>query len=145
MAKFIKQGRYGRHVTPPCGTVGLGTCVGLFAQSHPGWFIAHIDCDISEPRRKHDGAWNLIVESVVRQLGQKCSQGPNGRVLVASGGWGTKSTEAILQGIRNWAGSADVKKIDSWEYRITRQGLGSKRSIGQRANDFDGDGPFTVE
>ena len=139
--KLINQGRFARNVRPPCGTTGLGTCVGLFVPKFSGWFIAHIDCSISEPRKQHDGAWNLIVESVVRQLEEKCPGRPLGESVAVSGGWGTKSTDAILAGITNWA-DGNVKKINSWEYLIRAGGGRSVRFAG--ANNFIGNGPFTV-
>ncbi len=129
---LIKQGRYIYSAVPPCGTNGLGTCVGLAIQHGTSWFIAHIDC-----KNYRGEEISLFVKNRLDQI----APGNSSSVHVI-GSMTDPSSIAIRNGIRDWAGALGITEHFFDGFQITE--VGSFERLTHEVNNTDGDGEFSV-
>lgn len=97
----IAQGRYGKNLTPPCGTVGLGPCVGMATlQPGGGWFVAHIDAPRNDYTRQELGQVSSWVENRLNDLVGT----PAHTVYIVTSNANERAgpTQAIISGIIDW-------------------------------------------
>jgi hypothetical protein len=127
-------------VAQPCGTVGLGTCVGVaYPRADGQWFIAHIDCAARVTSRRDPmyGRVSNYVSARMRELRGNFVGG----VLELSSTGHDFSTFAITDGLRAWAG-AQVP-IRGWDGFRIANGVFGQAPPGT-VNDTHGNAPFSV-
>jgi hypothetical protein len=143
------MGRYG-WFEAPCGTVGLGTCVGLIA-FHAGlmqapFFVAHIPCGVAV-RAFNDGNYRVVRLNVMTKLNRIFPRALLGdMVRVATGARGDHSANAIIAGISDWAGRPPEPLIRGAliQDSILANPGGAVATARGRANNERGIGPFSV-
>jgi hypothetical protein len=106
---MIDQARYGVGLATPCGTEGLGPCVGVASFHGKGWFIAHIEC--AESRFHVPGVAHEVAEYVTDKLATILGNCES-VVHVATSSLTEKSAAAVIEGVKDWAENMDVR---AWE------------------------------
>ncbi len=141
MVSLMEQG-WGGVLDEPCGTDGLGTCLGVVYPVAPQWsqwFVAHIDCVARVTRR--DATYDAVVRWVWQRMQDVCGNF-QGETLVLCSTGSDFSTFAMTDGVRFWANQQDWP-VTAWDGVIVANGQFSRAPAGL-ANNVRGFSAFTV-
>ncbi|MGB5770847.1 MAG: hypothetical protein WBM32_13420 [Crocosphaera sp.] len=140
---LVNQGRYIKTAEPPCGSNGLGTCVGVAILHNSHWFIAHIDSEAIVKNKTKDPMFQKVsnyVKSRLDHLLGTCNLSNDVHII---GGLNDFSAQAIDQGIVAWVNSTVQIHKHNWDgFKIVNGNQFEK--LRHEANNCDGDGDFSV-
>lgn len=118
---LVKPGRYSQFLDAPCGTVGLGPCVGLIVQMKhaQSYFVAHIECGEKVERGVGGQEMAATVKNLTsRRLTSLLVATSTVKVVAATSNLKEPSAIAILEGIKDWYGR-DIEVLEQWSIVVT--------------------------